>query len=111
MATVEECEQALQQLAARANKSDTRGPHQAFDRSLTCSLPDLDVIFSGELKGGQLQDIRLADDPAAQIRLEMSSDDLVRLVGGNLNLGSAWATGRVRVNAGIRDLMRLRSMF
>lgn len=111
MATVEECAQALHKLAARADKSDTPGPHQDVDRSLTCALPDLGVVFAGRLEGGRLHDIRQADDSAAQIRLEMSSDDLVRLVDGKLNLSTAWATGRVRVHAGVRDLLLLRTIF
>ena len=108
MATVEECEQALLELAARTEKGDTPGPHQDYDRSLSCKLHDLGVVFAGRLEGGRLRNIRQAADPAAQIRMETSSDDLVRLVRGKLNLGSAWATGRVRVHASVRDLMLLR---
>ena len=111
MATVEECEQALLELAARSEQGDTPGPHRDYDRSLSCRLRDLGVVFTGRLEGGRLRDIRRAADPAAQLRLEMSSDDLLRLVRGNLNLGNAWATGRVRVHAGVRDLMLLRLLF
>jgi hypothetical protein len=111
VATLEECEEALHKLAARADTSDAQGPHRNVDRSLTCTLPDLGVVFAGKLEGGRLRDIRQVSESAAQIRLEMSSDDLVRLVDGKLNLGSAWATGRVRVHAGVRDLLLLRSMF
>jgi hypothetical protein len=41
----------------------------------------------------------------------MTSDDLVELVNNRLNLGSAVATGRVKVSAGVMDLLKLRSMF
>jgi putative sterol carrier protein len=58
-----------------------------------------------------LVDIAESEADAAQIRLEMSSDDLLALVDGRLNLATAWATGRVRVHAGVRDLIRLRSLF
>ena len=111
MATVEECEQALADLADRLAANESARRSVSFDRSLTCTIRDLDVIFAGRLKGGQLVDIRRAPSKDAQIKLSMSSDDLVALVGGRLKMASAWATGRVRVDAGIRDIMRLRSLF
>jgi putative sterol carrier protein len=41
----------------------------------------------------------------------MTSDDLVALVHGDLKMATAWATGRVKIDAGVRDLVRLRSIF
>ncbi|MGW6554351.1 sterol-binding protein, partial [Streptomyces sp. NPDC055051] len=32
------------------------------------------------------------------------------MVGGGLNFAKAWASGRVRLEAGFRDLLRLRSL-
>ena len=40
----------------------------------------------------------------------MAGDDLVALVDGRLNFALAWATGRVKLEAGLRDLLRLRSL-
>lgn len=114
MATVEECEKALHELAARMKRNDASGPHQRFERTLRCTLPDIETTFTGRLEDGLLTDIEQGaypDGDGAQIGLELSSDDLVRLVAGELNLGSAWATGRLRVHAGVRDMMRLRSLF
>jgi hypothetical protein len=45
------------------------------------------------------------------VRLAMSSDDLVALVAGRLKMASAWAPGRVKIDAGIRDMIKLRSIF
>lgn len=111
MATVEECEQALADLADRLAANTSAQQKVGFDRSLTCTIRDLDVIFAGRLKGGQLVDIRRAPSKDAQVKLAMSSDDLVALVAGQLRMSSAWATGRVRIDASIRDMMRLRSLF
>jgi hypothetical protein len=110
VATVEECEAALHELAARM-KANRSGDHSTFDRSLSCTLRDLEVTFVGRLYEGELIDIQQASAPSAQIRLDMTSDDLVGMVGGEVNLASAWAGGRVRVSAGVRDMLRLRSMF
>lgn len=46
----------------------------------------------------------------AQIRLTMSGDDLVAMVNGELNFAKAWGSGRVKLEAGLRDLFRLRTL-
>lgn len=111
MATEQECEQALGQLAERLTAHNGTARNNGFDRTLTCSLKDLGIVFRGRLKDGHLHDIGRADSRDAQIRLTMSSDDLLALVDGNLHMASAWATGRVKVEAGVRDLLKLRSIF
>jgi hypothetical protein len=111
VATAQECEQALHTLAERMASGDNAVRRQRFDRSLTCSLRDLGVIYAGAFKNGELLDIRPVDKPDADIRFDMTSDDLMALVDGNLRVATAWAKGRIKVHAGVRDLMRLRSMF
>jgi predicted lipid carrier protein YhbT len=82
-----------------------------FDRSLSCRVRDLDLVFAGRIKDGQLSGIRRAATTDAQIRLDLASDDLLALVDGTLKLAPAWASGQVKVHAGVRDLLKLRSMF
>ena len=112
MATVEECEQALHELAHRlASANGSTKQHTALDRTLSCSIRDLGVVFTGRLKDGELLDIRQASSPDAQVRMAMSGDDLLKLVAGELNMAAAWASGRIRIDAGMRDQRRLRSLF
>ncbi|HJQ42157.1 MAG TPA: SCP2 sterol-binding domain-containing protein [Jatrophihabitantaceae bacterium] len=118
MATVAQCEQAFHDLAARLAAADSSARKKAaFDRTLSCTLDDLDVTFAGRLKDGQLTDIRRVDTAggdesrSAQVRMTMSSDDLLTMVAGKLNMGTAWATGRVKIDASVLDLMRLRAVF
>jgi alkyl sulfatase BDS1-like metallo-beta-lactamase superfamily hydrolase len=111
MATEQECEQALTMLAERIASADAGTKHNGFDRTLSCTLPDLDLTYAGQLRSGRLENIRKTDSSAAQVRLTMSSDDLVALVAGRLGMASAWATGRVKIDAGMRDMLRLRSIF
>jgi len=112
MASVQECERAFHGLAAKLSGSDGAARKTAsFDRSLTCTLRDLKVIFAGQLRDGALLDIRQVDKPDAQVKMTMTSDDLLRLVAGELAMGSAWATGRVKIEASIFDLLKLRSVF
>lgn len=111
MATEQQCEQALHALAERLFAHNGSGRGNGFDRTLSCSLRDLGIIFAGRLKNGELIDIGRTESRDAQIRLTMTSDDLLALVDGQLKMGSAWATGRVRVEAGVRDLLKLRTIF
>ncbi|MFJ9446343.1 SCP2 sterol-binding domain-containing protein [Kitasatospora sp. NPDC101235] len=115
MANSEECREALEQLSRNMTKStgDVRKA-AALDRSLSCRITDLDLTFTGQLRDGRIQDVVAAPGPPAakaEIRLTMSSDDLVALVGGRLNFASAWASGRIKLEAGFRDLLRLRTLF
>ncbi|WP_371500154.1 sterol-binding protein [Kitasatospora sp. NBC_00374] len=114
MASIEECREALEQLSRNMSRSEG-GVRKAaaLDRSLSCWITDLDLTFSGRLRDGRIHDIISAPGaPAAraEIRLAMAGDDLVAMVGGRLNFASAWASGRVKLEAGFRDLLRLRSL-
>lgn len=111
MASVDECEQALHRLAAKLAANDSAKRKAGFDRRLTCSLRDLNVVFVGQLKDGLLTGIARAEKADGQVRLNMVSDDLLALVDGDLKMASAWATGRVKVEAGVLDLVRLRTIF
>ncbi len=111
MASLQECEQALHELADRLAEKDAAQRTSGFDRSLSCTIRDLDAVFGGRLHDGLLLDIKQVESASAQIKLNLTSDDLLALVAGSLNLASAWAGGRVTVNAGIRDMMKLRSIF
>ena len=112
MATVAECEQAFVSLAERLAGADPETRNRAaFNRTLSCSLPDLGIIFVGRLHDGLLTDIHQVQDPAAQVRLRMSSDDLIKVIAGELNLTSAWTAGRVKIEARVLDLLKLRSIF
>jgi hypothetical protein len=111
VATVEECEAAMHQLAQRLQSpdaADARG--KIIDRSISCHLRDLDVTFGGQLRGGEIVDIRRTPKPDGQIKLTTTSDDLVALVDGQLNFAKAWAAGRLKVDASVFDLLKLRSL-
>jgi putative sterol carrier protein len=111
MATIEECRAALDKLAERisAGREGDRKP-PSLDRSLSCYLTDLDAGFGGRLVGGELREITEGHDPTAKIKLSSTSDDLVALTNGELSFASAWASGRVKVDASVFDLLKLRAM-
>jgi hypothetical protein len=111
MATVEQCRDALETLAARmaAPDGDPR-KRAALDRSMSCHITDLDVTFTGELRDAQLLGISADPAPPAQIRLHLASDDLLALVDGELSFAAAWARGQIKVEANLLDLLRMRSL-
>ncbi|MEU3317226.1 SCP2 sterol-binding domain-containing protein [Streptomyces sp. NPDC048387] len=114
MATIQECRAALDRLSDNLAGADgeVRGA-AALDRSLSCHITDLDVTFTGRLDGGRIRVDSLTPGPPrdkAEIRLAMSGDDLLALVDGRLKFAKAWASGRVRLEAGFRDLLRLKSL-
>lgn len=111
MPTVQECETALRVLAGRLNEIEpsSRSRH-AVDRTLSCHVIDLETYFSGRVDNGELVDLRKQADPDAQIRITLTSADLLALIEGRLNLTTAWATGRVRIDASVLDLLKLRSL-
>lgn len=109
-----ECRSALDRLSDNlaAAEGDVRGA-AALDRSLSCHIKDLDITFTGRLADGRIRVRDTVEGPPrekAEIRLAMTGDDLVALVDGDLNFGKAWASGRVRLEAGFRDLLKLRSL-
>ena len=110
MASVDECRQALHDLAARLDQNaETRGKLD-LDRTLACRVTDLDTAFHARLDGGRLVDIADGDDPKAKIALIAASDDLIALVQGRLDVTKAVASRQVSIKANPFDLLKLRKL-
>ena len=111
MATLEQCMTALDGFVRQLAASDAA---RDLDRSVSCRLTDLGQVVAGRLALGSVHDMTAQPDgpsvPKADIRLTMSSDDLLALTAGQLSFAPAWASGRVKLEAGLRDMLRLRSM-
>ncbi|MFV2197276.1 SCP2 sterol-binding domain-containing protein [Nocardiopsis sp. LOL_012] len=84
------------------------------DRSVSVAVPDLSAVFDMRLTVDGLVGIthRPADTPAprAQVRITVSSGDLVELAEDRLDAAGALLTRRLRVDASVGDLMRMRRM-
>ena len=114
MASLSECERALQSLADRLAElpADVRGRY-VVTRTLACRVTDLDAVFLATLGDGGLGGLRCQtgrDTGGAQVRLAACSDDLLALVAGELSPPTAWATGRLKVEASVLDLLKLRTL-
>ncbi len=113
MATAEECRTALEALAARISDMDqkARADHLA-DRSLSCTVTDLGVTFVTKLGPDGAGPVTEAGpgDPPAQVRFSAPSGELIAVAGDPGRFVRAWLTGRVKVQASLTDLLRLRKL-
>jgi predicted lipid carrier protein YhbT len=107
MASESECERALRSLAdaLAALDPEVRRKH-VVERTVSCRVPDLDVTWYARLTDDGLRDLG-REGERAQVRLTVSSDDLIALAEGSLSAPTAVATGRLRVQASPLDLLRL----
>jgi hypothetical protein len=110
LASVDECRQALHDLAAKLDANAEAQQRIDLDRSLACRLTDIGAAFHGRITGGRLLDITDGDDPEAKIVLTTASDDLVGLVEGRLDFPRAIAARRVSIKANPFDLLKLRKL-
>lgn len=111
MASVDECRQALRDLTTRLNgNAEAVREHVGLDRTLACRITDLDAAFHGRLTDGQLIDLADGDDPKAKITLSTTSEDLLALVRGELDITRAVASRRVSIKANPFDLIKLRKL-
>jgi putative sterol carrier protein len=112
MASIEECSESIAELAARLSRYDSGNRQKKIpDRTLSLHIMDHDILYQGCLHQGELVDIEVIEPGGkrADIRISMTSDDLLALTAGQLHFAHAWATGKVRIDASLRDLLRLRS--
>jgi predicted lipid carrier protein YhbT len=111
VASEAECGRALQslvQLLADVD-ADLRSKY-VLDRTVSCRVSDLGVTWSARLCQEGVLGLTTQDDAKAQIRLTVSSDDLLALVEGRQAFPSALATGKLRVQASPLDMLRLTAL-
>ncbi|GAA2658597.1 SCP2 sterol-binding domain-containing protein [Paractinoplanes durhamensis] len=110
MATVDECRQALHDLAARLERNAEARGKLDLDRTLACRVTDLGTAFHARLTNGLLLDIADGDDPKAKIALIAAGDDLIALIAGKLDVTRAIASRQVAIKANPFDLLKLRKL-
>ena len=111
MATAEECRQALESLVGQIKEMDP-ADRAAYlvDRDISCKVSDLGITFLTHLGPDGAAPVTVANgsDPQAQVKFTTKSDDLIALAEDPGSIGRAWITGRLKVEASIFDLLRLR---
>lgn len=112
MATKAEVERQLGELMARLDGNETNVRSAIPSRKvLCCDVPDLDSAWYSVVENGHVsQPSETPPNGRADITLRVGSDDLVDLVEGRISFLSAFSSGKVKVDASIVDLLRLRSL-
>lgn len=113
MATADECRAALEGLTGRLAdlNPQQRAAHLA-DRAISCQVPDLGVTFLTQLGPDGATPVTEVNggQPQAQVRFTTGSDDLLAIAADPKSFGRAWLTGRIKVEASVFDLLRLRKL-
>jgi hypothetical protein len=111
MATVGEVEAVLADLLARFGQVDasTRSLLPSR-RTIEARCPDLDLVRHAQWIDGEL--VVLEEPPArrADIRVSVKSDDLMAIANGEMTFSRAYAANRIRLDASMTDLLRLRAV-
>lgn len=113
MATVNECRRALEKVASRITEMSPQDRERhLIDRTISFRVTDLGVDFRTRLGPHGADPISEAapHDGPAQVTFSARSDDLVALADEQLHLARALATGRLKIDASVFDLLRLRNV-
>ena len=111
MATADECRKALESLLGRITEMDPADRAANFpERTMSCRVPDLGLLFVTRLgpDGAAPVEEAAPGGPPAQVRFTANSDDLVAIAGDPASFARAWLTGRLKIEASVFDLLRLR---
>jgi hypothetical protein len=112
MSSAEECRTALQKLASRLSELSPDERDQYFgNRTMSVTIPDLGLTYVTKLGGGgdPVRD-QAPGEPPADIRLTAASDEVIALAEQPMNIARAWMSGRVKIEASVKDLFRLRRL-
>jgi SCP-2 sterol transfer family len=112
MTSAEDCRSALQKLAGRLSELNPAERDQYFgNRTISVTIPDLNVTYVTVLGAGN-DPVREAvpGDRPADIRMTAKSDEVIALAEQPMNIARAWLTGRIKIEASVKDLFRLRRL-
>lgn len=110
MAEVEEVEAILDAFLHRLGTLDPNTRAMLpYRRTVEARCPDLDLVRHAEWRQGRLNLLDEAPPRRADIRISARSDDIVRISDGELTFTQAYRAGRIRIDASMADLLRLRA--
>ncbi|HEX9041025.1 MAG TPA: SCP2 sterol-binding domain-containing protein [Trebonia sp.] len=112
MTTDDECRAALQKLAGRLSELSPADRDQYFgNRTISVTIPDLGATYVTVLGAGADPVREVAPgEPPADIRMTAKSDEVLALAEQPMNIARAWVTGRIKIEASMKDLFRLRRL-
>jgi hypothetical protein len=112
MTSAEDCRTALQKLAGRLSELSPAERDQYFgNRRISVTIPDLGLTYVTVLGTGDdpVRELK-PGEPPADIRMTAKSAEVVALADQPMNIARAWMSGRVKIEASMKDLFRLRRL-
>lgn len=112
MATKAEVTKALERLMARldGNDEDVRSAIPGR-KVLCCRVTDLDSSWYSVIQDGHVSaPVERPVPSTVDVTLQVGSDDLIALVEERTSFLSALMSGKVRVQASMMDLLRMRTL-
>ena len=111
MATVEEVDAILTELLDGLTRlDDSTRALMPPRRTIEARCPDVDVVRYAAWRDGRVVPLDDAPPRRCDIRIVVDSDTLVALHGGELTFSRAYVDNRVRLDASVTDLLRLRAL-
>lgn len=112
MATEEEVERILHGLMSRLERVDpSYRAMMPARRTIQAECPDLGLVYHAFWRDGKLSELHEGPPHRrADIRVRVASDDLHALVNEDAEFRRAVNDGRVRIDASMTDLLRLRAV-
>ena len=112
MATKAEVTKALERMMARLDGNDGAVRTAIPGRKvLCCRVPDLDAAWFSVIEDGHVSPPAETPVPdTVDVTLQVGSDDLVELAEERASFLSSFLSGKVRVQASMMDLLRLRTL-
>jgi predicted lipid carrier protein YhbT len=112
VATRAQVERTLDDLIGRLHDADVSERSLPAERTLLCHISDLALWYRGTFSEGRISGlVAVKKPPRGDVVITVSSDDLVALSEGRLSPVFAFLSGKLRVDAGARDLMLIRQLF
>lgn len=112
MTSAEECRTALQKLAGRLGELSPGERDEFFgNRTISVAIPDLGITYVSVLGAGDdpVREVT-SGEPPADIRLTADSGEVIALCEQPMNIARAWMSRRVKIEASVKDLFRLRRL-
>jgi hypothetical protein len=112
MATVEEVERTVHALMRRLERIDPNyRSMMPSRRTIQAECPDLGLVYHAHWRDGRLSELHPGKpERRADIRVRVDSDDLMALANEDAEFRRAVNDGRVRIDASMTDLLRLRAV-
>jgi len=111
VATPEQVEATIGSLIGRLDTLDSSSRSMLPSRRMVeTTCPDLDTTWHALWEEGTVGEILRGTAPRRpDIRVKVNSDDLLALADGSLPFRQAWQAGRIKLDASVTDMLRLRA--